>query len=350
MAAALASITALALGFAQVPTAIAAPPDSGAASTDIAPKTAILPLVVQGELPDTDHEALTVQLVEGLQRGSFEIVTPDQVIAAAGEKDCDKPACMTKIAEKTGATHIVRATVEVVDRDYTVSVELYDGADGTKIVSSSDHCEICGVVDVGGIMETQAATLRTKLDALASGPAVISISSDPEDAEVTVDGETFGVTPVEKRIVPGDHVIRVSKEGYIAVQEKRTFVEGARESLSYELEKVPNRLPKRPWGWASLGVGVGAVVGGVATIVLHDLPYRLGGACTGENIDQDQDCRYLFNTKWYGLGLSLAGGALVTLGVAVLISTSKSPRKKAKIEAAAAKHLQLGAGGVGLRF
>src|SRR5688572_4232277 len=229
---------------------------------------------------------------------------------------------MEKIAKETGATHIVRAIIQVVDRDYTVKLELYD-AEGAKVVSTSDGCEICGVVDVGGLIETQAATMRTKLDALASGPAAINITSVPEGADVTLDGEAFGTTPIDKPIIPGDHVIRVSKEGYIAVQEKRTFVEGARETLNYELEKVPNRLPKRPWGWASLGVGIAAVGGGVAMTVLHDMPYKLGGSCTGAQVDGDGDCQYLFNTKWYGLGLSLGGAALVTLGVAILINTSK---------------------------
>jgi TolB-like protein len=360
MVAACATATALALGLVQTPVVFAAPPAESAAepaaepavesaSTDVAAKTAILPLVVQGELPDTDRETLTSQLVEGLQRGSFKIVTPDEVTAAVGDGDCDKPGCMKKIAEQTGATHIVRATVEVVDRDYSVRVELFDGSDGTKIVSSSDGCEICGVVDVGGLMQTQAATLRTKLDALASGPAAVNITSDPEGAEVTLDGEVFGTTPVDKPLIPGDHVIRVSKDGYIAVQEKRTFVEGARETLNYELEKVPNRLPKRPWGFASLGVGVAAIGGAVALTYLDYEDFRLGGACEGENVDFEGDCRKVFNTKWYGLGLGLAGGALVTLGVTILISTAKSPRKQAKIEAAV-KHLQVGTGGVGVRF
>jgi hypothetical protein len=340
---------ALALGIAHAPFVSAAPP-STAESSDVAPKTAILPVVVEGELPETDRETLTNQLVGGLQRGSFEVVTPDQVSAAAGKDDCSKPGCMQKIAEQTGATHIVRAIVTVVDRDYTVRVELYDGSDGTRIVSASDGCEICGVADVGGLIETQAATLRTKLDALASGPASIVVSSNPEGAEVTLDGEPFGTTPLDKPVIPGDHVIRVSKDGYIAVQEKRTFVEGARENLNYELEKVPNPLPKRPWGWASLGIGIAAVGGGVALTFLHDRDFKLGGRCTGENVDADGDCRFLHNTKWYGMGLSLAGGALVTLGVAVLITTSKNPRKKAKAEAAVRKHLQVGAGGVGVRF
>ena len=340
--------TALALGLAHAPIVHSAPPSSS--ESERALKTAILPLVVEGELPETDRQTLIDQLVGGLQRGSFEVVSPDQVIAAAGGGDCSKPGCMQKIADKTGASHIVRAIVEVVDRDYTVRVELYDGSDGTKIVSASDGCEICGVADVGNLIETQAATLRTKLDALASGPASIVVRSDPEGAEVTLDGEPYGVTPLDKPIIPGDHVIRVSKDGYISVQEKRTFVEGARESLNYELEKVPSRLPKRPWGWASLGVGIAAVGGGVALTFLHDRPYRLQGRCTGENVDVDGDCRFLFNTKWYGMGLSLAGGALVTLGVAVLITTAKNPRKKAEIEATARKHLQVGPGGVGIKF
>ncbi|KIG13746.1 hypothetical protein DB30_07592 [Enhygromyxa salina] len=353
MVAVCATATALALGLAQAPVAFAAPPDgsagSSATSTDVAAKTAILPLVVDGDLPDADRDNLTAQLVEGLQRGSFEIVTPDQVTAAVGGGDCDKPGCMKKIAGQTGSTHIVRATVQVVDRDYSVRVELFDGSDGTKIVSTSEGCEICGVVDVGGLMQTQAATLRTKLDALASGPAAVNITSDPDGAEVTLDGEVFGTTPVDKPLIPGDHVIRVSKDGYISVQEKRTFVEGARESLSYELEKVPNRLPKRPWGFASLGVGIAAVGGGLALTYLDYRPFRLGGACEGPDVDLEGDCRHVFNTKWYGVGLGLAGGALVTLGVAILLSTAKNPRKQAKVEAAV-KHLQVGPGGVGIRF
>ena len=351
-----ATATALALALASTPAVVfAAPPagDSGsasAASTAKPPKAAILPLVVEGELPDADRETLTTELVEGLQRGNFDIVTPDEVAAVAGG-DCSKPGCMKKISAETGATHIVRAKLEVVDRDYTVSVELYDGSDGSPVVSSSDGCEICGVVDVGGLIQTQAATLRTKLDALASGPAAVVISSDPEGAEVTLDGEAFGTTPLDKPIVPGDHVIRVSKEGYIAVQEKRTFVEGARESLDYELEKTPNRLPKRPWGWASLGVGVLAVGGAFALMPLHEVPYRANGACEelGVGIDADNDCALLYDTQWFSLGLGLAGGALVTLGVAILVNTAKSPRKQAKVEAAL-NRIQLGPGGIGVRF
>ncbi len=339
-----ACITALALTLAQAPFVHAAPPDA----SEPAAKVAILPLVIEGELPETDQATLTQQLVEGLQRGAFAVATPEEV-DATGEGKCSKPNCMTKIASKTGATHVVRAVVTVVDRDYTVRVELYDGSDGTTVISSSDGCEICGVSDVGGLIETQAATLRTKLDALASGPAAIVVTSDPEGADVTLDGEPFGITPLDKRIIPGDHTIRVTKDGYISVQEQRTFVEGARETLAYELDKVPNRLPKRPWGWASLGVGIAAIGGGVALTFMHDRPFRLGSNCTGDDVDAQQDCRYLYNTKWEGLAAGLVGGALLTLGIAVLVTTSKGKTKKVKGEAAM-RRMKVSPSGVGIAF
>jgi hypothetical protein len=340
--------TALALLLGQAPmfasSAFAAPGDEGEAT-----KVAILPLVVEGEMPDSDRATLTDQLVGGLQRGAFEVATPSEV-EGTGEGTCDKPGCMKSIADKTGSTHVVRTIVSVSDRDYTVKVELYDGGDGSTIISSSDGCEICGVADVGGLIETQAATLRTKLDALASGPAAIVVTSNPEGADVTLDGEPFGVTPLDKSIIPGEHTIRVSKDGYISVQEQRTFVEGARETLDYELEKVPNRLPKRPWGYASLGLGIAAIGGGVALTFLHDRPFKLGANCTGEDIDTKGECRFLFNTKWEGVAAGIVGGALLTLGVAVLITTAKGKTKKVGKAETALQRVRVSPNGAGIAF
>lgn len=314
------------------------------------PVVAILPLVVEGELPDADREALSAELVEGLRRGEFGVVTPGEV-AATGKGDCAKAGCMQDIASQTGATHLVRASVEVIDRDYTVAVELYAGADGSMVVTSSDGCEICGVADVGQLLATQAATLRTKLDALASGPSTVDIRSDPEGADVTLDGEPFGVTPLDKPVLPGEHVIRVSKEGYITIQEQRTFVEGVQESLSYELERVPNRLPRRPWGWATLSVGIVALGGAGVMMAFDGRPVRFGNRCSVPrvNVDGDGDCRQLWQGKWPAFAAGIAGGALVALGAAILVTTAKNPRKRAKREAAVSR-LRVSPSGVGIAF
>jgi hypothetical protein len=130
--------------------------------------------------------------------------------------------------------------------------------------------------------------------------------------------------------VPGKRVIRVTKEGYIAIEREVTFVEGVHEQLSFTLEKVPSRLPGRTWGWVSLSIGIVGLGAGIAFTTLHDRQYRLRGNCTGDNIDSEDNCRFLYNTKWYGLAGTLAGAALVTLGIAILLNTTSM--KKGKTE------------------
>jgi hypothetical protein len=312
-------------------------------------RAAILPLAVEGELSEVDREALLGELVGGLQRGSFAVVTPADVVAR--DKDavgCAAEKCYRRVAKATDATHVVRARVVVKDRDYDVRVELVDGATGAVVAKSEEGCEICGVVDAGSLMASAAATLRTKLDALAKGPSVLSIKSDPADAEVTVDGQIVGVTPLERPVIGGKKIVRVSKEGYIAVEREVTVVDGVAEELAFTLEKVPSRLPKRPWGWVSLGVGIAGVGAAATFAVLDDRKFTVGGACSGDNKDLDGDCKRLWDTDWIVFGTSLAAATLVTLGAAVLLTSGKRGKKKAAKGKATAR-VGVGVGSVSVR-
>jgi len=294
-----------------------------------AARAAILPVAVEGELSDVDRESLTSELVGGLQRGAFAVVSPTDVVARdPGASDCKAAKCYVKVAKATSATHVVRATVIVQDRDFDIRVELLDGGSGNVVATSEEGCEICGIVDAGNLMASAAATLRTKLDALAKGPSTLRVTSVPEGAEVTVDGAIVGVTPVARPVIGGKRVVRVSKEGFIAVEREVTVVEGVAEELSFELEKVPNRLPKRPWGFVSLGFGIASL--GVATgfAALQSRPYKIGGSCDGDNVDAQGDCRRLWDTEWIVYGTAIAGAALLTLGIAVLLTTSGKRGKK----------------------
>src|SRR5688572_6043944 len=89
---------------------------------------AILPLAVDGEVSEVDQQTLADELVEGLRRGAFGVVAPADVSAAdPGASTCANADCVQRIAAATKATHVVRARVVLEDRDYTVSVDLYDG-------------------------------------------------------------------------------------------------------------------------------------------------------------------------------------------------------------------------------
>jgi hypothetical protein len=314
-----------------------------------------LPIQVEGELSDTDRATLNAELVGGLERGAFSVVAPDAVTAQdAGAADCDKARCYKKIAEKTAATHVVKTKLTVVDRDYRIRIELVDGQNGNVLASAEDGCEICGVSDVGGLIATAAATLRTKLDALASGPATLALRSDPDAAIVTMDGEVAGTTPIESMpVIPGKHVIRVSREGYIAIEREVTFVEGVHEELDFSLEKLPSRLPGRGWGWASLGVGAAALGGGIAFTWLHDKPYKRDCDPNGDPITQDAagECKDLWNTKWAGAGAAIGGAALLTLGIVILVnSASKTKKQEDKGESASrVPKFEVGPGSVTVR-
>lgn len=339
-----------------IPMSQAAARVPAAAPGDTAATVAVLPLQVEGELSDADKQSLTVELVDGLRRGSFAVVEPEAVLAASSKADgCNKPKCLSSVAGDTGATHVLRARVIVVDRDYSVEVELFAGGSGDSLAKTDEACEICGIVDAGNLMASAAATLRTKLDALAKGPSSLSITSEPSGAEVLLDGEIIGVTPLERPVVPGKAVVRVSKEGFIGIEREVDLVEGVAETLSFELEKVPSRLPSRPWGWVSLGAGVAALAGATTFAVLgaSERPYKLGGKCAkppgqkanGPLEDAEGNCQFIWNTEWHALGLGLAGGALVTLGVAVLLnSRARKKGSKTKLEARRSRRPKFGVG------
>lgn len=344
---------------------IGLPMPTSAAANMVVPATApgeagatvaVLPLEVEGELSDADRDTLTMELVEGLERGAFGVVRPEAVLSATPKAaGCADAKCRTKIAAESSATHVLQARVTVVDRDYAVALELFDGRRGDSVATTDEACEICGITDAGALMETAAATLRTKLDALAKGPSTLSITSTPEGAEVLLDGEIIGVTPLERPVVPGKAVIRVSKEGFIAIEREVQLVEGVAESVSFELEKVPSRLPSRPWGWVSLGAGVAAVGTAVAFAYLGatEQEYRIGGTCrksdaidvSGPVEDASGNCKAIWNTEWHALGLGIAGGALTTLGIAILLnSRAKRRAKKGKLEGKSARRPRVGIG------
>ena len=295
--------------------------DEGATT---AVKPAILPLQVEGgEIPEADQKVLSGELVKSLrERGAFQVIPPEQVLEAvpnAGK--CDNGRCAQRIADKTQATHVVRTVVTVQDRDYDVKISLIDGKSGSVLAKTGEGCEICGIADVGQIIATNAATLKTKLEALARGPASLKVESTPAGAVVTIDGEVAGTTPLDRPSLPGKHVIRVSAEGYIAVEREVTSVEGVDEQIAFELEKVPSKLPGATWGWVSLGVGAAGLATGLAFVAIDGEENQL--ACdAGEGTrDADGDCKYLWDTKWPGAGASIAGAALLTLGVTILVNS-----------------------------
>jgi hypothetical protein len=279
------------------------------------------------EPPVVARERIEAGLVEGLGRGAIETIPSTEVAAAAPEaKGCADAACYASVAEKTSASHIVRTVVEVGEREYDVMVELVDASNGDVVATSQGACDICGVAEAADLAADHAAGLRSKLEAIPSGPGILTINSTPSDATVRIDGEDVGTTPLEVRLSPGGHAIAISKAGYTTLERKVSSVAGVREILTLELQEAPDvRRKTSTWGWISLGLGVGAAGAGGAMLGIHHKPHQ--ASCEGQE-DENGVCPWRYNTLAAGIALTVAGAAAITTGIVLLVRSKKGTRKK----------------------
>ena len=70
-----------------------------------------------------------------------------------------------------------------------------------------------------------------------TGTATVSIRSDPDGADLTVDGKYAGSTPSSLQLTTGDHVILVEKPEFNAWQRMITVAAGSSITVSATLEK-----------------------------------------------------------------------------------------------------------------
>jgi hypothetical protein len=102
----------------------------------------------------------------------------------------------------------------------------------------------------------------------------VSLSTDPAGAAVYVDGQARGVTPVELSLPPGEHRVRLAKDGYLensrVVRVTGTAMAPVRVSLTRAAQvEEPPKAEEGGGGskkWLFIGLGV-AAVGAAAYLV-----------------------------------------------------------------------------------
>ncbi|MCA9635650.1 MAG: PEGA domain-containing protein, partial [Myxococcales bacterium] len=290
-------------------------------------KVAVLPLVVEGSIDADARASLTERLRSGLERGEFAIAPQGEVDNLA-ESPCDRQTCYGKLRSQLGVSHLVRATVTIKNRDYDMKVELIDAENGNVVASSQDRCDICGLEEVGEQIASQGALLRAKIDAMGSGPAILALESKPSGATVSIDGEIVGSTPLERSVIAGAHVVRLTLDGYAPEEREVTFVAGVTETISFELSRAAGNAKTRLIGIASLATGIAFLGGGIAMLVMDDVMTRSTEVpripdwkCVGGKDavkDADGDCEKYYNFSLGGGILVGAGAALTTAGAMII--------------------------------
>jgi hypothetical protein len=324
---ALAVCLALAAGPAHAAPTAAATPAAASASPKPAgdSRLAVLPIALTGSEDETAGPRLFEHLQKGLARGAFAVVPPADVDKHAPAGCSDRP-CLDALRKQAGATFALRSVITVNDRDYVVRLELLATRDGAVLASSEEKCDLCGLAEVGALVEAQGALLRRSLEDLIQGPPRLVLTSKPAGALVFVDDKLVGTTPFEQNLLEGSHVIRLTLENHVPNEQRIELVAGVRETLEVELKPEPKIARFRAAGWAGVFVGLPVALAGASLLALDGKQHR--GICGPGDIDLNGNCRFVFDTDWGGAIALAAGAALVTAGVMLLLRTRDRPQSR----------------------
>lgn len=311
--------------WAVAPEASVPPPQPAAPSAPA--EVAVAPIEVTGTMPPRAFDELTAELDAGLAKiGATSARLPADV-------SCPDPSCLAEAAAGQGSRWVVWPKVGVLERDYTIEVDVVDAQSGEVVATAEQTCEVCGVREAAETLGSVTATIGAKLQALQRGPAEISITSAPVGAIIEVDGEPAGKAPLTRQLEDGDHWVAARLPGYITQRNQINAVAGVEETLHFALEPVPVvDEPKRKLskleiaGWTLLGIGAAGIGTGVALVVIEERPNEL--QCSGDDVDPLGNCRLRYATLEPGIGVLAGAGAMAITGLALALAGRKKRKQK----------------------
>lgn len=113
--------------------------------------------------------------------------------------------------------------------------------------------------------------------------AVISIETDPVGATVVIDRKTDAISPADINLAPGQHLVKITQDGYDTEYKTVDLADGEKLSLNFKLNKTTGLLiaGSQPPG---AEVKIGEVTYGTSPVLITTLPlgvyhvsYSLGG-------------------------------------------------------------------------
>jgi hypothetical protein len=290
---------------APVPPATA-PNEAAADPTSEGPRAQLRVLLLprrEGDpLPPATDTTLRESLRDGLRRAGAALIEA----APIGAGECGDRACLARLRASIGLRYVVRATFAVVDRDYSLHLELLDTRTGETVSEFREHCPLCGLAEARTRISDGAASLLAPVQAQPE-PPVLAIRSDPPGALIELDGLPAGRAPFERATTAGPHHVRATLPGRVASEQDLTLVDGDTTELLLTLQPEPRPPPR---GQLMLALGVPLAILGVTLLALDDRKLPFG--CTGDS------CQRTMQVMWPGAAALAAGAVLTTLGAARL--------------------------------
>ncbi len=202
----------------------AAPPPAPAARL----RVAVISLRAPPQLTFTGKSAAQAIASEAQRTPGFEVLGPDDVEKKLGRAgmlglvECgEAPQCLSERSKPLGVDRVVGGALSQTPESYQVLVVHVDAR--TARVFSSFEREV--PIASRRLAAEMAGATTSLLRGESGRRGVLEVVSDPPGAEVEIDGEAAGRTPVRREMMPGKHQVRVTRSGY-QVQEP-TWVEVA---------------------------------------------------------------------------------------------------------------------------
>jgi hypothetical protein len=270
----------------------------------------VLPRREGDALPASIDAALRESLRDGLRSAGAAPVQPNAVDLST----CTDAACLGRLRAAYGVRFAVRATLAVVDRDYTLKLELLDTS-AAVVAVYDERCALCGLTEARArLTEGAIKLLRSRTPPAAPTPTLLQISTDPPGAELSLDGAALGRAPRSPTVTPGPHTLHARAPGHQTATQALGVREG--QTLAVHLHLAPEPREPRVRGPALLAVGVPLLTAGIVLVAL----------------DGRQRCcdRPPLETTWPGAALVLAGTALTSVGAVLLHQTLARRRARSR--------------------
>jgi hypothetical protein len=185
-----------------------------------------------------------------MARGGKLNVNIDELRLASGEKVPLRAVQDAKGGGHTGAMVGAMVATAIVFFPAAPLFLLMKGKDitipkGTEITAyingdiSLDPAKFAPANQTGAAMQPSAGA-SVPLTATEPATCSVEIISTPDAAEITVDDKYRGSTPATLRLAPGDHKIRLEKQGFGAWEKTLTVASGENATVNASLERQLN--------------------------------------------------------------------------------------------------------------
>ncbi|MGQ0506247.1 MAG: PEGA domain-containing protein [Myxococcaceae bacterium] len=159
-------------------------------------------------------------VLSSAQEQGYKVTPPDEVRIAVGDKTyedvlrCEgRPGCVTGKLSSLKVDRIVVGSLNRDEKSYLLKLELLDLKKGT-VVSSVDRAVLIAARRLAqDVTEAVPPLLRGEREALGT----LELTTNTRAAEVTINGENAGATPLTVKLKPGKHEVKLRKERYLTV-------------------------------------------------------------------------------------------------------------------------------------